>query len=414
MALYPYEAKPSWVHTHIGVHLHPYAHHSWTLLPENRTKHIPVLKRIKASYVLMIVSSNSGTEIVDGKPAVCHYLDEGIAPIIRFKGFLNRPFADIDAVKLLVAEYKPYGLRPVIQPWNELGDSREWLNGIVPSNWREIALTRLLEAGPQIIAADANFAFADPLSDWAWWFEGLSGGDWKDWWAEGAAVMSAHLYCKDRPLNYPEDDVSRYGTQLTEVEHRAGLDDFYDLWKNDPSLGTINQQRKALASPSKTWRDDHTCFGAWRNIQDAAKTVLGHTVVMAMTEGGPTPDSRAGSGGQNTDNRYLRSTPKAVARELVKMFQLTDHGMYALCPWLLWGGESAQFQSDFWLGSLYGGIIDQDTGQPYGWEMPAIAALENMALPSDNKKQRAIALLKESQELLDKAQVILDELQKNH
>lgn len=376
---YPYEGKPSWSHTHIGAHLHPYAYHSWTLRPENRARHIPALRRIKASHVLALASGKSATERVDGKPAVCWYLDDGIVPIIRFSGVLNRPFPHVDAVKALVAEYKPYGLRPSIQAWNEMGDSREWEDGIVPLNWREIALERIRDAAPQIIDAGANFAFADPLSDWAWWFDGLSSGDWKGWWAEGVATMAAHLYCKDRPLDFPEDDVSRYGTPLTEAEHRAALDDFYHLWGNDPTLETINAQRASWPpNPDITWHDDHTCFGAWRNIQDAAKTVLGHTVVMAMTEGGPTPDSRAGSGGQNTDNRYPRSTPKAVARELVKMYQLTDHGMYALCPWLLWGGESTLFQSDHWLGSLHGGIIDQDTGEPYGWEMPAIAALEAM------------------------------------
>ena len=399
---YPYEGKPSWAHTHVGVHLHPYAYHSWTLRPENRARHIPVLRRIRASHVLMMVTGDSGTERVDGKPAVCWYLDDGIAPIIRFSGVLNRPFPHLDAVKRLVAEYKPYGLRPAIQLWNELGDAREWQDGIVPTNWREIALGRIREAAPRVIEAGANYAFADPLSDWDWWFEGLANGDWPDWWREGVAIMAAHLYCKDRPFDYPEDDVSRYGTQLTEAEHRAGLDDFYHLWGNDPSLETINRQRLALADAKRTWRDDHTCFGAWRNIQAAAEGVLGGRVVMAMTEGGPTPDSRAGSGGQSTDNRYLRSTPKRVARQLVEMYRLADHGMYTLCPWLLWGGESAQFQSDFWLGSLYGGMIDQETGQPYGWEMPAIAALEAMhSAPAPEPElwqrvRRALGLVEEA------------------
>jgi hypothetical protein len=73
--------------------------------------------------------------------------------------------------------------------------------------------------------------------------------------------------------------------------------------------------------------------------------------VMAMTEGGWTPDDRAGN-----DIRYLPTSPPMVADRTVEMFE-TETGLYALNPWLAYG-----WSHDGW---LYNGLcLDHNGEQP--------------------------------------------------
>ena len=78
-----------------------------------------------------------------------------------------------------------------------------------------------------------------------------------------------HYYGKGRPVDYPEDDVSHYGTPLTMDEYRAALDDYADdpAWNEGPGvLALMNKQRRAWANPNASPLTDDTCFQGWVKV----------------------------------------------------------------------------------------------------------------------------------------------------
>jgi hypothetical protein len=328
-------------------------HTDWLGNRARREYEIGLLKKMRISWVVMMTNGDSAIEVIDGKEAVRWLLDEGIVPIIRDDSTkLPQPYNNQDFVRRLVAIYTDYGLRPTIIPWNEPGDTREWKNGVRPANWREVFLALFLDAARQIREVGANWAFPDPLGKWDWWFPRFPSEMVEDMRA-GVGLIAAHLYGKARDIIYPEDEVSRYGVPLD-----AGT---YEAYKktspfDPPPLASINHQRREWADPQRTFLDDHTCFGAWRNIYYHFIEAHHFRPVMCMTEGGWTPDDRAG-----TDIRFLATTPHMVADKTVQMFN-ADTGMYAVCPWLAYG-----WSHDGW---WYNGLCLDNNG-----EQPVIEAL---------------------------------------
>lgn len=376
---YPYEGKPSWSHTNIGLHLKPAAHHTdWLGDKARREYEIGILTRIHANWCTWITDGDSAMETIAEKPAPCWLLDEGIVPITRDSTTgLPLDYQNIDFVLKLVAEFKPYGLRPAVILWNEPGDYREW-HKKRPTDWKEKFLAVWIQAARQVMDAGANAGFPDPLGKWSWFFERLP-SDIVDAFRDGRCFFSAHLYGKNRPVNYPEDDVSRYGTPLTETGYRVALDDFWDVpGFRDFTLGQINEQRKLLANRYKTFLDDTTCFGAWRNVYYEFERLHGFRPVTCMNEGGWVPKDRPGSG-ENVDYRWPMTTPKMVARLTVESLKV-DHGMFALTPWISYGWSDNGWYNN----GSFSDVTDSDTGKPYGPEMPVIAALKNLMLnPAD-------------------------------
>ena len=400
---YPYEGKPGWPHTNRGVHMHPSPYlAAYMRDSQKRAEMLERLKRMHLSWVVVLNAGDSALEKADGKPVVEHFMGQGIVPIVRdMTTLLPRSFHGEGVVRCLVDIYRGYGLRPTVIAWNEPGDTREWVGGKVPKQWRETFLTLWIDAARKIINAGGNAGFPDPLFDWPWFFENLArlAPDLVEEFRQGRAVFTAHLYGKARPPDYPEDDVSRYGTPLIPEGFRAELNDVADLppW-NQLNLERINAARKRLADPNKTWRDDTTCFGAWRNIYDAAEKAWGFRPVMAMTEGGWVPNDPAGSG-PDSDERYVPSTPKHVARWTLQIMQDSRHEMYALCPWIYDGLHT--WWDNGWVGSHFASVVDGETGQKYGYEKPVVRYLaEN---PPSLTTLQPRDLLLQSKQLIEEA-----------
>ena len=130
---------------------------------------------------------------------------------------------------------------------------------------------------------------------------------------------------------------------------------FYDNAAfNDIPLHEINAARVQLADPGKTFLDDATCFGAWKNVRHWARQHLGCEIAMCMTEGGWVPKDRAGTG-PDSDIRFVNTTPEKVAEKTLAMFEATDHGMFAVAPWLAnnleMGGTGGWGDDSWWTGS---------------------------------------------------------------
>uniref|UniRef100_A0A6M3IGS5 Glycoside hydrolase n=2 Tax=viral metagenome TaxID=1070528 RepID=A0A6M3IGS5_9ZZZZ len=371
---YPYGGKPTWEHTAIGLHLKPAEHHTdWLGDAETRAYELGVLKRIRAGWATMMTGGDSAIEVIAGKEAVRWLLDEQIVPIFRDStGKLPYPYPNIKFVEKLVPIYAEYGLRPLVIPWNEPGDDREWAGGEVPPDWKERFLPLWIDAAKQITNAGANVAFPDPLSEWQWWFERFP-ADIMQMFRDGRAVVAAHLYGKNRPVNYPYDDVSQNGTPLTEAEWRAALGNFWDVpGYREVTLEYMNQQRRELAWLGKTFHDDATCFGAWRNIYYAAEQAWGFRPVMCMTEGGWTPKDIPGSG-PNNDYRWPVTTPAAIRDHTRQVLETqSEHGMFALTFWICYG-----WSYDGWYRNPLAGIHYDCFEYPRCYEQPVIHSLED-------------------------------------
>lgn len=303
-------------------------------------------------------------------------LSVGIIPIVRFNlSQLPDPFPHAGEVAELSTLYARYGVPLFIQYLNEPLDSREWKNGVVPPDAWDVWATRWREAAKQIADRGAMAVLPDgpcfPQSPFPACMQGI------EYLFEGGWVAyGGHYYGLNRPLDYPYDDASRYGTQLSGAEYFAELDDFADdpVWW-DPPLDVLNAERTRLADPDKTALDDDTCWRGWEKVEYWMDLDLGFRIPHLMTEGGWTPRARAGSS-DDVELRYTLPTPRVVAERTLAMYQ-ADSPLLAICPWLLanqWLG-GAGWYDDEWAGGAYSDL--------YGFEKPVITRLRANP-PGDN------------------------------
>jgi len=365
--------------TNRGVHLQPSGQH--TAWMKRADYWIKLLVDMNMSWVTVL--SDSDAFLTSG--AAKALLDAGIIPIVRFAYTFPGPWTHADLTEKFVNLYAKYNAPCIIQFANEPFDSREWRNGEVPdyeTAWGIIA-KRWEEAARAIVATGAYAGFPDGPCYSENPFMRIAST--YDLWHVEKCVYLGHFYAKGRPLHCPYDDVSSYGTPLTEAEYRAALDDFADdpNWHDVP-LEVINRARREQADPHRTALDDDVCWRGWEKVDYYANEALDHSVPMAMTEGGWTPRDRAGSG-PDCDLRWPLTTPKMVAKHTVGMFNTTSP-LFAICPWLLASQDmgASGWPDDCWVGYAY--------EDKYGREKPVVKALKK-------KEPTLVELLREAQAL---------------
>jgi hypothetical protein len=374
--------------TNRGVHLHPFGfHNEWM---EEADYWVGLLQSMHMSWVLAL--SDSDALYISG--AAEALLEGGIIPIVRFKYQFPNPWTEMEATEQLVALYGRYNAPCIIQFANEPFDSREWKDGEVPPKAQAWAIIsdRWHEAAGQITERDAIAGFPDGPSYGENPFAII--GDEAHHWEEGRAVYLGHYYGKGRPLDFPEDDVSHYGTPLTMEEYRAALDDYADdpAWnEGEHVLGLMNEQRAEWADPSLTPLDDDICWRGWEKVLHRSRETFGFEVQMALTEGGWVPRDRAGSGSV-IDIRWPYTTPRMVAEKTLAMYE-DDAPLFAICPWLLadedMGGSGWPF--DAWHGWAY--------SDKYGRQKPVIRTLQENPPPPPGPTNEWAEVLKLAREL---------------
>lgn len=381
-----------------GVHLQDFAYHgAWCEDKDTREWWLGLMADMKLGYVIIINDGDSVMEKFDGKPVLQHLLDRGINPIIRDNtSKLPTSFLAFDTVKATVALYKAYGLRPHWILWNEPGDSREWKNKEVPENWWDIFVDKWIDAAPKIVAAGANAGFPDGpgynfRSD-GYQHPFIATRQFSELWLAGLFWYAAHCYGKNRPWDYPYDEVTQTGKLYTQAEYDADLDEWAQIpgWKDTPPLELINAQRQdpKWMRPGATIHDDDTCWLSWRKVLFHAREVFGHNVRTAVTEGGWVPRDRPGSGNA-IDIRWALTTPNMVAKKTLHVMQNSPE-LFAICPWLLasklMGGSG--WETDAWVTGAY---------RPIHWLLqPVVETLIATPVnpqPPDNRLKQAIALL---------------------
>jgi hypothetical protein len=346
-----------------GVHLHPFGYYDFCMQVADYW--CDLLVSMGISWVLAL--SEGDSLFLSG--AAEALLEAGVIPIVRFGYQFPGLWSHGETTEQLANLYAEYGVPLVVQFANEPFDAREWENGEVPpyeEAWA-IIVQRWGEAANAITGSGGVAGFPDGPSYSENPF--LRIGDEDGHWQAGRAVYLGHHYGKGRPLDYPEDGVSRYGTPLTMEEYREALDDFADdpAWnEGEAVVALMNQQRAEWADPNLTPLDDDVCWRGWEKVQWYAQQAFGFEIQMAMTEGGWVPRDRAGS--DPIDIRWPYTTPRMVAAKTVQMYEYPSP-LFAICPWLLadedMGGGG--WPLDAWHGWAFEDL--------YGRQKPVIQAL---------------------------------------
>jgi len=356
--------------TNRGVHLHPSGFHGFYMGDATRRqKVLDLLTSMYLSWVVALTDGDSVLQVYDGKPVVEWLLDAGVIPIVRDYAILPAPFSNVATVEKLATIYQRYRVPLLFKLWNEPQDDREWRSGTAPDDWWGKFIDRWNAAAPLVVNAGGYPGFPDGPGydfDEAHPFRDTDANLWSD----GLAWYGVHPYGKGRPLNYPYDVVSQTGRELTQERKDRALDDYADdpAW-TDPPLDEVNAQRAAWAHPGKTILDDDTCWWAFKKVDHYAHETLGHSVPMAVVEGGWCPRDRAGTG-PNSDIRWPHTTPRMVARKTLAVFE-EGGPLFAICPWLLacdYMGHGG-WEFDAWWGWAY--------RDKYGDEKPVIQMLRD-------------------------------------
>jgi len=326
-------------------------------------------------------------------------LDAGVIPIVRFAYTFPGPWVELESVEELANLYAKYDAQLIIQFANEPFDEREWKNKDIPPDDEAWAIIdqRFNEMAQAVTERGAIAGFPDGPCYADNPFMRTHSSEWV--WHGGKGIYLCHNYGKGRPIDYPRDDVSRFGTALSYDEYVAALDDYGtdSDWNECLKEGgyvwlefmdMVNAQRATWADPDKTAVEDDTCFHGYEKTLAFSREAFGFEVPMMMAEGGWVPRDRAGSG--PTDIRWPMTTPRMVAQKTLKMYG-ADTPFLAICPWLLANslGGSSGWESDAWVSTAY---------PEYGTVLPVVQALKNSAAPNVEAAKREIESCREGGE----------------
>lgn len=364
-----------------GVHGVPGPHQGgWLADPKTRQETIDYIVSMGLDWITWLTSGDSCLTEFDGKPAVCWMLDAGVIPVIRDyredrgdkrSDKLPAPFNNQATVARLAEIYSDYGLVPVIQPWNEPDNPREWGTGRVPHDWYE-QFVPLWNHAATVIWNHGGlpvFPGADIPLDWSR-CNPFRDADREHW--ERGAGYGTHCYGRGRPRRYPELAAVQAGAPLTNARYTFLLDDYSEdpNWRPD-SLDAINLQRYDWSLPGLTYMEDQTCWWRWKAVELHAIRQLGFTVPQFLTECGWVPRDRAYSYQYGADIRWPLTTPRRVAAYTAAAFrELESHtnSVVAAMPWLLHSPEGGPWSDAAWLGGAW---FDR-----YGYAKPVVAVLQ--------------------------------------
>uniref|UniRef100_A0A6M3LVA8 Glycoside hydrolase n=1 Tax=viral metagenome TaxID=1070528 RepID=A0A6M3LVA8_9ZZZZ len=297
----------------------------------------------------------------------------GIVPIIRF--YIGTPGQcgprEEDTIKRIA---DVLGFATYFELCNEPDLPIEWPNKKQPQDWLYRSIDAYCEYAPKVLAAGGlpgTFALASGAFGQLRIDEGgneippikvnflqlihnknpgiFGHGGW----------VSMHNYDISHPLDYPYDNVNRYGTPLTDSEYISAPP---WAWAYR-TMESINQERAANKNGPDTsiWTDD-TCFNAYMVFQSHLEELGLTEVPLITTEGGPTMTRR-------DDGRYCAMHeslhPLVVADIYRRIGPIRNYFTY--CHWMLYN-TTGGWMTDCWLyGSHdYSRTISMMKGTPVG------------------------------------------------
>ncbi|GAB4565632.1 MAG: hypothetical protein Kow0047_16370 [Anaerolineae bacterium] len=186
---------------------------------------------------------------------------------------------------------------------------------------------------------------------------------------ERGCWVAIHNYTLNHPLDYPEDDVSRYGKPLTREEY-----EYFGSWAWDGRpIEMINRLRAERKNPDITVYDDPNCFRGYLWTARMIEEALGFMVPIISTEGGPVV-------GWGDDKRYPKVIPSQHAEwqvEICRFFQEEAPDYYfTCCTWLLASRGLGDFSPTWDQMSWYTHAWDQRFG--LNGRLPVVQALKEL------------------------------------
>src|SRR4030042_5481428 len=203
-----------------AVHLLPFGFHGdWT---KDAAYWTNLLRSMHMSWAIIINTGDSVRQTYTGdKRPLELLLDAGIIPIIRDSPSIPHPWTNKETMRWTVELYGRYGLKPFWIIGNEPFDEREidkdWVRKKNPTKeqiW-EAFMSNWASAAHIITDSGGYVGFPDgPAYDFNP-FESIE--NYRCGWIfrEGLGFYAGHFYGKNRPVNYPYDDVPKNGTELT-------------------------------------------------------------------------------------------------------------------------------------------------------------------------------------------------------
>jgi hypothetical protein len=209
-------------------------------------------------------------------------LEAGIMPVVRL--FREQPNPDriggreVSGLRKLTAAGVRY-----FETNNEPNLPAEWKNNQRPANWLEIVADNFIYDADIVLgegglpAVPALGPGADPEI-----LKLVVDKGREDLFKRGA-WLAIHNYTLNHPLDYPDDPVNQQGKPLTQEEF-----DRFPAWAWDHrSLEMINERRARDKNPGQTLAQDANCFRGWERAGQVLHTLLGYSIPVLSTEGGP-------------------------------------------------------------------------------------------------------------------------------
>ena len=240
---------------------------------------------------------------------------------------------------------------------NEPDLDLEWKDGKRPPNWLDIVVDNFIAEADMIRNVGGYLLFpAFGVGKRANPFQMIVDRGRRDL-LNGNMALAIHNYCLARPLDYPEDEVTRFGKPITEKEWKAEASDKKIIqgkpdgptWAWEMSWETVNEHRKRLANPEANIMEDSTCFRAFEYFNALVNEACGHSIPIFTTEGGYNVGQRAGDTGGD-DPRWPKPSPQKTAQLLLDMYRAVEEApdyYFACMPWLLsnnWSGHGGNWE----------------------------------------------------------------------
>lgn len=370
--------------THRGVHWLPDAYHDWwrtVIMPggvRGQEFWMQHAQEMGISFVTLLDRGGSTLQKVDGETVLELFLRHGIYPIIRLDWPVNMITPATNIVEFCNI-YDKYGCRPIIQPYNEPWDLREWsdpykglsadrkelmfVENFMQSCYGLFSATRGTQGIYILIPDGPGFKFdiikeLQPL--WTMIEHGNIG-------------FAPHNYGLGLAVYEPYSAAAQFGEPIKHTDYILALDDFYDdpLWV-DITVDRMNLWRLAHARPGLKGIDLGIGFMSWESVADMSIKNLGFCLPMFATETGWTPRDRAGATPETAILAYPLTTPNMVAKKTLAMYT-ADVPLIARNAWLI--ADDAMMVAGFkgwpfesWFGWAY--------SEEYGFWKPVVNALK--------------------------------------
>jgi hypothetical protein len=102
--------------------------------------------------------------------------------------------------------------------------------------------------------------------------------------------IALHNYSRNRPLNFPDDPINRFGSALTAEQYNLGALTrwaWFDTATGEAdSIETVIELRANSANPASTIQQDHAGFREFEYYNSLAMKYLGRSLPIISTEGG--------------------------------------------------------------------------------------------------------------------------------